>query len=335
MIQTMRAIQVSEYGSADRLQLDDVPIPEPDAGDVLVKMACAGVNFIDTYMRSGLFRNSVTYTQKPPMVIGMEGAGKVAAVGIGVTEFTPGDTVAYCIELGSYAEYARVPAWKLIKVPSDIPLPIATALQLQGCTAHYLSHSLFPLATGKRCLIHAGAGGLGQILIQLAKIRGAEVFTTVGSPEKATITNALGADHTILYRDVDFADAVLQLTHGDGVDVVYDSVGKDTIVGSMKCCARRGTVSNNGNASGAIEALDPLALAESGSIFFTRPHLSDYMTTAAERQSRANDLFNYIRDGKLNIMIDRTLPLADAREAHEFIEGRQTTGKLLLDCQRT
>jgi NADPH2:quinone reductase len=315
----MQAIRVQDYGGPDQLRLGDVPAPEPKSGEVLVKLSYAGVNFIDVYMRSGVFKRSDTYAQTPPMVIGMEGAGQVAELGEGVTDFTVGDTVAYCIELGSYAEYAVVPAWKLVKVPQSIPLDIATALQLQGSTAHYLSHSLFPLAPGHTCLIHAGAGGLAQLLIQLAKIRGAEVFATVGSPEKAKIAKQRGADHVILYREVDFAGAVLEATGGKGVNVVYDSVGKDTISGSIRCCARRGVVSNNGNASGPIGALDPLELAEAGSIFFTRPHLADYMTDAEQRRERASDLFTHYRAGRLKIAIDRVLPLADARTAHETI----------------
>ena len=326
----MQAIQVQAYGGADQLRLADVPTQAPSSGEVLVKLSYAGVNFIDVYMRSGVFKRSDTYAQKPPMVIGMEGAGQVAALGEGVTGFAEGDTVAYCIELGSYAEYAVVPAWKLVKVPDDIPLDIATALQLQGSTAHYLSHSLFPLEPGHTCLIHAGAGGLAQLLIQLAKIRGAEVFATVGSPEKAKIAKQRGADHVILYRDVDFAGVVLEATGGRGVNVVYDSVGKDTISGSIRCCARRGVVSNNGNASGPIGALDPLELAEAGSIFFTRPHLADYMTDAELRRERAADLFAHYRDGRLQVTVDRVLPLAEASTAHEMIEARLTRGKLLL-----
>ena len=327
----MKAIRVQEYGGADQLQLDDIAVPEPGPGEALVRQTFAGINFIDVYMRGGIFKRSDTYAQKPPMVIGMEGAGYVEALGDGVHDLALGETVAYCIDLGSYAEYAAVPAWKLVPVPDGVPMDIATALQLQGCTAHYLSHSLFPLAPGDTCLIHAGAGGLGQVLIQLAKAQGAVVYTTVGNPEKAEIARARGADETILYRDVDFAEVVLELTGGEGVDVVYDSVGKDTIQGSMKCTKRRGVVSNNGNASGPIGQLDPLDLAEAGSIFFTRPHLADYMTTQDERRGRADDLFALYLDGELSINIDRTFPLPEARAAHEMIEARLTKGKVLLE----
>ena len=260
----------------------------------------------------------------------MEGAGFVEAVGDGVDDFELGDPVAYCIELGSYAEYAVVPAWKLVHVLDGVTLDVAAALQLQGSTAHYLSHSLFPLQAGESCLIHAGAGGLGQLLIQLATRIGATVFTTVGSPEKAEIARSLGAEHAILYRETDFAEAVLELTGGEGVDVVYDSVGKDTIRGSLKAVKRRGVVSNNGNASGPIGQLDPLELAEAGSVFFTRPHLADYIASAEERQARAYDLFQWYAAGELRVTIDRTLALSEARTAHELIEARQTKGKVVL-----
>ena len=327
----MKAIQIAEYGGSDTLVMADVAAPEPGEGEALVKIAYAGVNFIDIYMRGGVFRKLETYPNKPPFTPGMEGAGTVEAVGPGVDNVAEGDTVGYCLEVGSYAEYAVVPAWKLVKVPADVPLDVATALQLQGMTAHYLTHSLFPLAEGHTCLIHAGAGGMGQLAIQLAKMRGAEVIVTVGSAEKVEIAKARGADHVILYRDVDFADAVLDITDGVGADVVYDSVGKDTIQGSLKCLKARGVLSNNGNASGPIGALDPLDLAEAGSVFFTRPHLASYIPTAEARAERSGDLYRFYRDGELTVTIDRVLPLADAKAAHDAIEGRQTKGKLLLE----
>ncbi|MCH7832253.1 MAG: quinone oxidoreductase [Proteobacteria bacterium] len=326
----MKAIQISEYGGSDTLAMADVAAPEPGEGEALVKIAYAGVNFIDVYMRGGVFRKLETYPNKPPFTPGMEGAGTVEAVGPGVTEVAEGDTVGYCLEVGSYAEYAIVPAWKLVKVPADVPLDVATALQLQGMTAHYLTHSLFPLAEGHTCLIHAGAGGMGQLAIQLAKMRGARVIVTVGSAEKVEIAKARGADHAILYRDVDFADAVLDITDGVGADVVYDSVGKDTIKGSLKCLKSRGVLSNNGNASGPIGALDPLDLAEAGSVFFTRPHLASYIATPEERNQRADDLHRLYREGRLTVTIDRELPLADAKAAHDAMEGRLSKGKFLL-----
>ena len=272
----MKAIRVAEYGNADNLSYDDIPQPEVGNGQALVKIDIAGVNFIDVYMRNGLYAISHTYAQKLPMTLGMEGAGILTSFGsidgnIGASSIKEGDRVAYCTELGSYADYASVAIWKLIPVPDDIPLDIATTLMLQGSTAHYLSNSLFPLKPGQRCLIHAASGGVGQLLVQLAKSRGAEVFASVGSLEKATLAKTNGADHTILYKDEDFAEFILDATDGDGVHVVYDSIGKATINGSLKATRRRGTCVNYGAASGAVEAVSPLDLAEAGSVYFTRP----------------------------------------------------------------
>jgi NADPH2:quinone reductase len=264
------------------------------------------------------------------MVIGMEGAGEVAARGSGAGDLAEGDRVAYCLSLGSYAEYATVPAWKLVKVPAEVPLDIAAALQLQGSTAHYLTHSLFALGPGHWCLVHAGAGGVGQLVIQLAKSRGATVIATVGSAQKAAIARARGADHVIEYRQDDFVAAVREITDGVGVDVVYDSVGKDTIKGSLKCLKRLGVLSNNGASSGAVTSIDPMDLAEAGSVYFTRPHLADYIADAKQRNMRAGDLFRLWRQGSLTVTIDRALPLSGAGEAQLAIEGRETKGKLLL-----
>ncbi len=326
----MKAIQVQDYGGSDQLVLADVAAPEPAEGEALLRTAYAGINFIDVYMRGGIFKKSTTYKNQPPFTPGMEGAGVIEATGPGVEGLKPGDKVAYCLELGSYAELVAVPAWKLVSVPEDVPLDIATALQLQGMTAHYLTHSLYPLKEEDSCLIHAGAGGMGQLAIQLAKMRGAQVLATVGSGEKAEIAKARGADHAILYREVDFAEAVSEITGGEGVDVVYDSVGKDTIKQSLKCLKPRGMLSNNGNASGPIGALDPLDLAEAGSVFFTRPHLADYIPTAEARRRRSDDLFRLYREGKLTVTIDREFPLSDAKAAHDAIEARQSKGKMLL-----
>ena len=331
----MKAIQVRDYGDSDQLALAEVETPALSDGEALVRISYAGINFIDTYMRGGIFKKSTTYKNQPPFTPGMEGAGVIEALGPGVKNLQSGDRVAYCLNLGSYAEFAVVPAWKLVKIPADVPMDVATALQLQGMTAHYLTHSLFPLAEGHTCLIHAGAGGMGQLAIQLAKMRGARVIVTVGSPEKVEIVKARGADHAILYREVDFADAVLDITDGVGADVVYDSVGKDTIKGSLKCLKVRGVLSNNGNASGPIGALDPLDLAEAGSVFFTRPHLASYIPTAEARAVRAGDLHRLYLDGKLTVTIDRTFPLAEAKAAHDAIEGRQSKGKMLLAVGET
>jgi NADPH2:quinone reductase len=327
----MRAVGVHHFGDAGALELLEVEEPDPGPGEVRVALDYAGVNFIDVYMRSGAYRKSDTYQTPLPMVIGMEGAGTVDVIGDDVTGLSVGDRVAYCIHRGSYAEKAIVPAWKLVPVPDEVPLDVATALQLQGCTAHYLSHSAFALQPGQRCLIHAGAGGVGQLLVQLAKACGAEVIVTVGSEDKAELARRRGADHAILYRKEDFQARVMEITGAEGVDVVYDSVGRDTIEHSIRCLKTRGLVINYGGSSGLVEAVSPLALAEAGSVFFTRPHLADYMRHEGEIRSRTDDLFGLYQTGRLEVAIDKVLPLQSAAEAHRLIEGRETRGKLLLE----
>ena len=325
----MKGMGVRAFGGPDALELLDWPLPEPGPGEARVKLAVAGVNFMDVYMRSGQYAKSHTYTTPLPLLLGMEGAGIVDQVGDGVTDVRVGDRVAYCISRGAYAEYAVVPAWKLVPIPADVGFEMAAALQLQGSTAHYLSHSLFALQPGQTCLVHAGAGGVGQLLIQLAKSRGARVLTTVGNAQKAAIARSLGADETILYREVDFREAVRALTGGAGVDVVYDSVGRDTIHQSIRSLRRRGTCVMFGASSGQVEGIAPLELAEAGSVFFTRPHLADYMQPHEVRE-RARELFASVRAGGLRVAIDRTFALAELAQAHRVLEGRETRGKLLL-----
>jgi len=320
---------VRAFGGPEALEMLDWPLPEPGPGEARVKLAAAGVNFMDVYMRSGQYARSHTYTTPLPLLLGMEGAGVVDKLGPGAEGVRVGDRVAYCISRGAYAEYAVVPAWKLVPIPEGIGFDLAAALQLQGSTAHYLSHSLFPLQPGHTCLVHAGAGGVGQLLVQLAKARGARVLATVGSAEKAAIAKSLGADEAILYRDVDFREAVRGLTGGAGVDVVYDSVGRDTIHQSIRSLKRRGTCVMFGASSGQVEGIAPLELAEAGSVFFTRPHLADYMQ-ADEVRSRARDLFSLVQAGKLRVTIDRVFPLAELADAHRTLEARGTRGKLLM-----
>jgi NADPH2:quinone reductase len=326
----MRAIAVNRFGGPDVLELIDAPLPQVGAGEALVKIEYAGINFIDIYMRSGRYARSQTYQTPLPMTIGMEGAGTVGAVGTGVTNVQVGDRVGYCIVRGSYAEYAAVPAWKLVRIPDDVPLDIATALMLQGLTAHYLTHSAFRIEPGHTALVHAGAGGVGQLLIQLAKLRGARVIATTGTSEKAAIATACGADHVILYKQIDFRRAVMALTGGAGVDVVYDAVGKDTIAGSIRSLKKRGVCINFGGASGLVESINPLELGEAGSIWFTRPHLADYLQSADEIDGRATDVFAAYRAGKLKVVIEGVFPFAEAAAAHRHIEGGKTKGKLLL-----
>ncbi|MEL0107932.1 MAG: quinone oxidoreductase [Rhodospirillaceae bacterium] len=327
----MRAIQAATYGDSSVLSLNDAPVPEPGDDEALVKLEYAGINFIDVYMREGRYKESRTYINSPPFTIGMEGSGTIAKTGPGVSHIKEGDRVAYCLSLGSYAEYAAVPAWRLVKVPDDVDLQIGAALMLQGCTAHYLSHSLFPLEEGHTCLIHAAAGGVGQTLVQLAKLRGAYVIATAGTDEKAEIARACGADFAINYNETDFAQVVEDITDGRKADVVYDSVGAATYERSMKCLKKRGTLALFGAASGRVPPIDPIELAESGSIFLTRPHQADYMQNFSEINNRAQDLFGHIAAGRLKAVIDTVFPIQDAKTAHDTIEGRLTKGKLLLE----
>lgn len=329
----MKAIRIARFGGPEVMEYGDWPQPAPKPGEALVKLDYSGVNFTEVYQRAGLYARSQTYETPLPMVIGSEGGGSVAALGDGVDGLCTGDRVSYCIVRGSYAEYAAVPAWRLVKIPEDVPTAVATALMLQGFTAHYLSHSAYALKPGDSCLIHAGAGGVGQLLIQMAKIRGATVLTTVGTAEKALIAKAAGADHVILYRDTDFREEVMRLTGKRGVDVVYDAVGKDTIAKSLRSLRRRGLCVNYGGASGLVESVEPLELAEAGSVFFTRPHLADYIADREELMMRANDLFSLWRTGRLKVAIDREFPLQQAAQAHRYLEGRQTRGKLLLNIR--
>jgi NADPH:quinone reductase len=326
----VKAVAIANFGAPEALQYMDWADPAPGTGGAVVKLEYAGINFIDVYMRSGHYARSHTYQTPLPMIIGMEGGGTVAAMGEDVTGLKVGDRVAYCIVRGSYAQYAAVPAWKLVKVPDNVPLPVATALMLQGNTAHYLSHSAFALAPGHTCLVHAGAGGVGQLLIQLAKLRGATVIATVGSHDKADIATKRGADHVVLYRDADFREEVMRVTGGRGVDVVYDSVGRETIHKSIRSLKKRGLCVNYGGASGLVKSVEPLELAEAGSVFFTRPHLADYVGTPHELKQRTDDLFAAYGAGKLAVTIDREFSLAEAAAAHRCLESRDTRGKLLL-----
>jgi NADPH2:quinone reductase len=327
----MQAIQVLEYGDAEALTTTEIPPPEPGDGEAQVQIASAGVNFIDIYMRRGMYANNRAYATSLPLTLGMEGAGIVTTTGPGVDGVVTGDRVAYCLSPGSYAEFAVVPTWKLVKLPRDVSLTIGAAIMLQGCTAHYLSHTVFPLASGHTCLIHAGAGGVGQLLIQLAKKRGARVLATVGNDEKADIARQRGADEVILYRDTDFRQAVMDMTGGEGVDVVYDSVGRETFEDSVRSLKNRGTCVLFGASSGAVTSMNPQILADAGSVFLTRPNLADYMASGEEIAGRAGTLFDALTRASLDVTIDGKFTLADAAEAQRTLEGRKTTGKLILE----
>jgi NADPH2:quinone reductase len=320
----MKAVFVDQPGGAENLKYADVPKPTPGPGQALVKIAVAGVNFIDIYYRTGL------YKADPPVVLGMEAAGTVEAVADDVTDIKPGDRVAYAMNRGSYAEYAVMPAWQLVPIPDGIDFNTAAATMLQGMTAHYLTHSTFPIKYGQTCLVHAAAGGVGMLLIQLAKKLGARVIGTVGSDDKAEKAKEAGADEVIVYTKTQFQPEVKRLTDGKGVDVVYDSVGAATFEGSLDSLKPRGMMVTYGNASGPVPPTPPLTLAQKGSLFLTRPVLAAYVANQEELRGRANDLFGWIKQGALTIRIDRTYPLSDAAQAHRDLESRNTSGKLLL-----
>lgn len=320
----MKAIRVHQYGGAEVLRYEEVPPPEPGPGQARVKIEAIGVNFIDIYQRTGL------YPLKTPFTLGMEGAGVVDEVGPNVSEVKVGDRVAYAMEVGSYTEYAVVPEWRLASVPPGIDMRSAAAVMLQGMTAHYLTRSTYPLKKGERALVHAAAGGVGLLLVQVAKRLGATVFGTVSSEEKARLAREAGADDVILYTQSDFAAEIKRLTNGAGVHVVYDSVGRSTFEKSLDCLRPRGYLVLFGQSSGPVPPFNLGTLATKGSLFVTRPTLVHYATNHDEVRDRANDLFKWIANGELKLRIDKTLPLAQAGEAQRLLEERKTTGKVLL-----
>ena len=320
----MKAIQVREPGGPEAMQLVDVPAPVPGPGQALVRLAASGVNFIDIYFRTGL------YKADRPLTLGSEGAGTVESVGAGVTLVGPGDRVAYAMTRGSYAEYAVVAETQLVKVPDGVDLDAAAAVMLQGMTAHYLTHSTFPLASGQACLVHAAAGGAGRLTAQMAKMRGAVVFGTVSTKEKARVAAEAGVDHPIIYTETDFEAEVKRLTNGAGVDVVYDSVGRTTFEKSLASLKPRGMLVLFGQSSGPVSAFDPQILNAKGSLFLTRPSLAHYLLSREELLWRAGDVFTAMERGQLVLKVDRAFSLAEAAEAHRALESRQTTGKLIL-----
>ncbi len=321
----MKAIRIHACGGPEALRYDDIPVPAPQAGEALVKIAAAGVNFIDVQHRTGRYKPPAL-----PFTLGSEAAGTVTAVGAGVTEVAVGDRVAYAMVLGAYAEHAVVPAKRLVKVPAAIDLERAAAVMLQGLTAHYLTHSTYAIKPGDTALVHAAAGGAGQLITQVARLRGATVYGTVGGEAKARIASAAGAAATIDYRAQDFEAEVKKLTNGRGVDVVYDSVGKDTFDKSLNCLKPRGMLALFGFSSGPVAPFDPAVLGAKGSLFLTRPGLNQYIATRDELVGRAADLFAWLAAGKLKVTIDKVWPLAEAKAAHEALEARRTAGKLLL-----
>ena len=320
----MHAICIHEHGGPEALRYEEVSTSEPGAGEARVRIEAAGLNYIDIYHRTGLYPST-----NMPFTPGMEGAGVVEAVGSGVTEVNVGDRVGYAMHQGSYTEAAIVPSEVLVPLPDSIDTQSAAAAMLQGMTAHYLTRSTYPLSTGDTALVHAAAGGVGLLLIQMAKTLGARVFGTVSTPEKAELATEAGADEVILYTQTDFEAEVKRLTDGRGVDVVYDSVAKTTFDKSLNCLRPRGYLALFGQSSGPVPPFD-LSRLSRGSLFITRPGLGHHAANREELMGRARDLFEWISSGTLKLRIDRTFPLQDAADAHRALEGRQTTGKVLL-----
>jgi NADPH2:quinone reductase len=320
----MKAIQVTRPGGPEVLELVDLPVPEPKADEALVRIAASGVNFIDVYQREGRYKVPL------PFVAGQEGAGTITKIGSEVKSLQVGERVAWCGVLGSYAEYAAVPADRLVLIPQGVTEQQAAAAMLQGMTAHYLVHDVHPLKKGETALLHAAAGGIGLILTQMAHHIGARLIGTVSTEEKAKLARDAGADEIILYSQIDFETETKRLTDGHGVDVVYDSVGKTTFEKGLNVLRVRGMMALFGGSSGPVPPIDPIILSQKGSLFLTRPTLFHYTATREELEKRSGDVFAMIAAGKLKLRIAHTYPLAQVQQAHRDLEGRKTTGKILL-----
>ena len=320
----MKAIRVHQFGAADVMRYEDVPLPEPKPNEVRIRLAATGLNFIDIYQRSGAYKIST------PFIPGLEGAGVVDAVGAEVTTLKVGDRVAYPQQSSSYAEFVTIPADRTVPIPDTIDFNTAVAVMLQGMTAHYLATSTFPIQPGDKALVHAAAGGVGQLLVQMAKLRGGWVVGTVSTEEKAQIAKEAGVDEIIRYTEQDFEAEVKRLTEGRGVDVVYDSVGKTTFDKSLNSLRPRGYMVLYGQSSGAVGPFDPQILNQRGSLYLTRPSLAPYIATRTELLGRAEEIFGWISAGKLKVTIDKTFPLSQAADAHRYMEERKSKGKILL-----
>jgi NADPH2:quinone reductase len=327
---SMKAIQIDRYGGPEVLVRREVPVPKPGPGEVLIGLAYSGVNFMDVHTRQGKYATSQTYPVRLPTTLGMEGAGTIVDVGNDVQGLSAGDRVAYCLVWSSYAEYAVVPAWRVVKVPDALTLERAAASVFHGFTAHYLAHDVGALRPGSTCLVHAASGGIGQILIQLAKRAGARVLTTTSTEQKAQVARAKGADVAILYDEGRFADVVRDATGGKGVDVVFDPIGKATLRDSFRATRKRGLVVSYGSVSGSVRDLDPIELGEAGSLFLTRPRLADHLQNSQAIRARADDIFSALIDGSLRIDIGGYYTLDNVEDAHEALENRTMIGKPLL-----
>ncbi len=320
----MKAVLVKEFGGPEVMSYEDTDLPAVGEDQALVKVEAAGINYIDTYQRTGLYQIPL------PATLGLEAAGTITEVGSAVGRFKVGDRVAYTNVAGAYAEYAAVPEDKLVSLPDGVSFDQGAAAMLQGCTAHYLCQSTYPVKQGDRCLVHAAAGGVGLILIQMIKMMGGSVIGTVSTEEKAELARQAGADEVILYSEQDFESEVMRITDGAGVNVAYDSVGLNTFEKSINCLSRFGYMVLYGNASGPVTEFNPATLGPKGSLFLTRPTLFDYLATREDLDWRSGDVFNWISDGKLNLRLEHFYPLVEVQEAHRALEGRKTTGKIIL-----
>jgi len=326
----MKAIRIEQYGGPEVLKRVNIEVPSPAPGEVLIRVMFAGINFMDVLTRQGKYQNSSTYSVRIPCTLGMEGAGEIIEVGTGVTSFEPGDRVAWCISWGAYAEYAVVPAARVAHIPDTIPYDLAAAAMFQGSTAHYLIEDVGHIVHGSTCLVHAASGGIGQLLVQLAKRRGATVYATTSSARKAEIARQRGADGVMLYEDGKFADRVRDATGGRGVDVVFDAVGRTTLRDSFRAARTRGLVVNYGAVSGPVTDLDPAELGEAGSLFLTRPRLADHLAEAETVQRRADDIFAALEEGALHFPISKRYTFDDVEAAHAELEERRQLGKSVL-----
>lgn len=320
----MKAVLVKEFGGPEVMSYEDTDLPAVGEDQALIKVEAAGINYIDTYQRTGLYQIPL------PATLGLEAAGTITEVGTAVGRFKVGDRVAYTNVAGAYAEYAAVPEDKLVSLPDGVSFDQGAAAMLQGCTAHYLCQSTYPVKQGDRCLVHAAAGGVGLILIQMIKMMGGSVIGTVSTEEKAELARQAGADEVILYSEQDFESEVMRITDGAGVNVAYDSVGLSTFEKSINCLSRFGYMVLYGNASGPVTEFNPATLGPKGSLFLTRPTLFDYLATREDLDWRSGDVFSWISDGKLNLRLEHFYPLAEVQEAHRALEGRKTTGKIIL-----
>lgn len=327
----MKAIQIDRYGGPEVLVRREIPVPTPGPGEVLIRLRHSGINFMDVHTRQGKYARSRTYQVSVPTTLGVEGAGDVAAIGRDVRDFAVGDRVAYCLAWGSYAEYAAVPAWRVVPVPDALPLDRAAAAMFHGLTAHYLADDVGRLGPGVTCLVHAASGGIGQLLVQLGARLGATVYATTSTAAKAAIARQRGATAALTYDHGGFADAIRDLTGGRGVDVVFDPVGSPTLRDSFRATRKRGLVVNFGAVGGAVRDLDPIELGEAGSLFLTRPRLADHLPDAPTIRRRAADIFAALLDGTLSIDIAGRYALDTVEDAHAALEERRVVGKPLLD----